>query len=58
MSDKIIKGHIDDYLWRKILEKMYDAQDLRQITMILDRELHQKRVAAGDKYFPAPVNLD
>ena len=39
LSEKIIKGTIEEGLWRKILEKMYDSQDLRSITTILEREL-------------------
>ena len=39
MTDKVVKGSIDESLWRKILEKMYDAADLRAIMTILERDL-------------------
>jgi len=35
--DQIQKGYIDEWVWRKIIEKMYDSEDQRVIESMLQK---------------------
>ena len=43
MHEQILTGHVDEWMWRKIIEKMYDPRDFEILETKFNQMLDEKR---------------
>jgi hypothetical protein len=47
MHEQVLNGQVDEWIWRKIIEKMYDPRDFEILESKFNQMLEEKRLAKG-----------